>query len=449
VKLATLRARLKHEIRSFPATSAFCALWLVVFGLMLVDQAMTPGGLTWGQSVLGLRNGHAFGDVRLVDLSGGEVWRALTATFVHFGLLHVALNLYALYQLGAVVESWYGSGPFAAIYVLTGGGGNLLAGLARWWLGESPWVACAGGSTVVMGLAALAAVAGWRSGTLVGRRFARILGVFIGLTALLGAAVDVFAPIFELSVRVDNCGHAGGALIGAVIGLAQSMILRHLQGRRAALAGWAATGVILASTAALVADDRDESTRRAWIAEQARQRLVRDAYVLSQLGKVRSTYRAIARPRAMRRGAVVRLDVRPIGTPSPASSRATPVTTASGGGSPLESPATVAAPSIRIDAALEFDLTVLSASVRLFDSLRHDLESGPGSADYAHARSLLTRTLIEPPTFDEIRAFDDDVAGLESLIEADRRLAAASQAAALGSAPLTPGEGKVEDKRLK
>ena len=59
--------------------------------------------------VLGIGDGHRFGDLALQDLAHGEYWRLITSTFVHFSVLHLVLNLIAMYQLGTMVESWYGS----------------------------------------------------------------------------------------------------------------------------------------------------------------------------------------------------------------------------------------------------------------------------------------------------------------------------------------------------
>ena len=47
----------------------------------------------------------------------GEEWRLLTSAFLHFGLIHIALNMYALYQGGALVERLFGSTRFAVIYL--------------------------------------------------------------------------------------------------------------------------------------------------------------------------------------------------------------------------------------------------------------------------------------------------------------------------------------------
>src|SRR5438874_2108913 len=116
--MALLR-RLSEDFRDYPATMALGTLWVVVFIAMLVDQGTRSDRLSPSGLIIGLHNGHRFGDLTLRELYAGEVWRAVTATFVHYGVLHIGMNLYALYVLGCLVESWYGTGPFVAIYVLT------------------------------------------------------------------------------------------------------------------------------------------------------------------------------------------------------------------------------------------------------------------------------------------------------------------------------------------
>jgi rhomboid protease GluP len=53
-------------------------------------------------------------------LSRGEYWRLLAAMFLHGGWLHWFLNSWALYQLGTLYETLFGSTRFALIYFVTG-----------------------------------------------------------------------------------------------------------------------------------------------------------------------------------------------------------------------------------------------------------------------------------------------------------------------------------------
>src|SRR5947209_248067 len=140
------------DFREFPATMALCSLWVVVFLLMVLDQMAHGSVPTLGKLGLGIPGGHPFGDMTLGELFQGELWRPLTATFVHYGLLHIGMNLFMMYQLGGLIESWYGPWQFLAVYVAIGFGGNLLSALVRHALGSNPHVASGGGSTVLLGL---------------------------------------------------------------------------------------------------------------------------------------------------------------------------------------------------------------------------------------------------------------------------------------------------------
>ena len=59
----------------------------------------------------------------------GDWWRLLTSMFMHGGLLHLALNMLMLYQLGQIVEWRYGSLRFGVIYLLSGLGGGVASAL--------------------------------------------------------------------------------------------------------------------------------------------------------------------------------------------------------------------------------------------------------------------------------------------------------------------------------
>ena len=118
-----------------------------------------------------------------------------------------------------------------AIYVLTGGGGNVLSGVIRQWLRSSPITASGGGSTVIMGLVGLCAVVGWRSQTRIGEHLRNQMIWVILLTAGIGAGFSAAGlPV------IDNWGHAGGTIVGALIGLANQAILHSAGGRLARLA---------------------------------------------------------------------------------------------------------------------------------------------------------------------------------------------------------------------
>jgi rhomboid protease GluP len=245
---------LAREFREFPATSLIGLSWLIVFIAMtsahLASGAPLPAS-RW--LLLGFGGGEPFGDLSLNDLARGQVWRVVTCNFVHYSLVHIVLNLLAMYQLGGLLESWYGSYQLIFIYGLTGGGGNLLSALIRLGMRSSREVHSAGGSTAIMGLIGVCAVAGWLSKNAEGRRLSRLMLLFIALTAALGAIFPRF---------IDNWGHGCGLLVGLVIGFAHRRLYDAV-GKPSAWGAGVLTGLIIAGcgVAQYVTDRREAPAR--------------------------------------------------------------------------------------------------------------------------------------------------------------------------------------------
>jgi membrane associated rhomboid family serine protease len=235
---------LGRELRDFPATFLICMSWLVVFAAMSYGAfsiGVPPSASQWllfgfsADQFGDVNLGEQFGDVSLSNLARGQFWRLITCNFVHYSLVHFALNLLAMYQLGGLVENWYGPYQLVFIYGLTGGGGNAISALVRRWLRSNPNIHAAGGSVVIMGLIGLCAVAGWRLKNHEGQRLSLLMLLFIALTAALGA-------IFPQ--HIDNWGHAGGLVVGAALGLAH----RWFTGRVGKPSAWGCgllTGLII------------------------------------------------------------------------------------------------------------------------------------------------------------------------------------------------------------
>ncbi|MFN6038965.1 MAG: rhomboid family intramembrane serine protease, partial [Bacteroidota bacterium] len=61
---------------------------------------------------------------------GGEPWRIVTACFLHFGILHFASNMFALIQLGKIIEDFVGSLRLVLAYLFCGIAGGMVS---NWW----------------------------------------------------------------------------------------------------------------------------------------------------------------------------------------------------------------------------------------------------------------------------------------------------------------------------
>jgi membrane associated rhomboid family serine protease len=152
------------------------------------------------------------------SVADGEWWRLVTSMFVHFGLLHIAFNMYALYLIGSVLERYVGSLRFALIYVVSGLAGSFGA------LILSPNALTAGASGAIFGLMGAMLV-------LERQRGVQLLGGPIGGLILINLLLT-----FTIS-GISKGGHLGGLIGGALVAFALSGYGRgHLAYGRVGLA---------------------------------------------------------------------------------------------------------------------------------------------------------------------------------------------------------------------
>jgi rhomboid protease GluP len=135
---------------------------------------------------------------------GGQPWRLVTAMFLHFGAVHLVMNMVCLYQVG-IVERLLGRAQYLALYVAAG----LVGGLAS--LAMHPLAVGAGASGAVFGMfgafTAVVIVRRERIDPGAWRRTMRSLGTFFAINL-----------VFGLSQRgIDLAAHVGG-LAGGFVG---------------------------------------------------------------------------------------------------------------------------------------------------------------------------------------------------------------------------------------
>jgi rhomboid protease GluP len=146
----------------------------------------------------------------------GQWYRLLTATFVHVGWIHLATNMWCLWNLGLLGEPLVGPFGLVAIYMLTGIAGNLLSMAGNVW-NRTDSVG-AGASGAVFGIAGILIVLlsnrrlpiPWDEL----RRLRRSVIQFAVLNLVIGGASNMFDVI-----RIDNSAHIGGFLSGLALGV--------------------------------------------------------------------------------------------------------------------------------------------------------------------------------------------------------------------------------------
>src|SRR5262249_55833641 len=93
-------------------------------GSIYQDGALIANGAKFGDSLVGVRKGFVLPDSIAVGVAHGDWWRLITAAFLHYGPLHLLLNMLALYWFGSLLEQRIGSGRFLAIYLVSGLAGS-------------------------------------------------------------------------------------------------------------------------------------------------------------------------------------------------------------------------------------------------------------------------------------------------------------------------------------
>jgi len=182
------------------------AVTQAIFGInVAVFVAMTLAGASMLSNPSGqdlVRWGANFGPLTV----SGQWWRLLTCVFIHGGLLHIAFNMWCLWDLGRLAESVYGHWTFAAVYLISG----LSASLASvFW---NPLILSVGASGAIFGIAG-ALIASFYLGEFSLPRAAmtgmlRSVVLFVGYNLFFGAVI----------AHTDNAAHVGGLVMGLLLG---------------------------------------------------------------------------------------------------------------------------------------------------------------------------------------------------------------------------------------
>ncbi|MCX7886447.1 MAG: rhomboid family intramembrane serine protease [Verrucomicrobiae bacterium] len=142
-------------------------------------------------------------------VAAGEWWRLLAAMFLHYGWLHLAMNMLGLVLLGPFVEMSLGRLRFAFTYL---GSGLASMGAVLWlmrtgWLADDLLVGASGSIMGLVGATAIVLVRHWQAGSqLAFRRLQRVV-----LAVALQAIFDLVTP------QVSMAAHTSGVLAGGLI----------------------------------------------------------------------------------------------------------------------------------------------------------------------------------------------------------------------------------------
>lgn len=211
-----------------PYRSVTFALAVAIVLVFVVEVMAAKGEVMGFSPPLLVRLG---GNVRRLTLDDHQYWRLLTAAYLHGGLIHVVMNLWALWTIGTALETVLNGGWMLFAFGLSGLTGSLVS---AW--GHRGNVVAIGASGGIFGLIAMAAVLAFALPREIGlRRQALVQWLIFGL--VLGVAGGF-----------DNWGHVGGIAGGVLAAVLVIALHRH---RGALLAvGWAGGALVAAASLA-------------------------------------------------------------------------------------------------------------------------------------------------------------------------------------------------------
>ena len=193
-----LPARRSRVLERMPVTSVLIGLNVLVFALMTLSgvSPVTPEleqlkqwGADWGPYTLTT-----------------QPWRMLTSNYVHIGIIHIALNMWCLWNLGALAERIFDRWTYVLAYTACGIAGSIVS---LWW---HPTAVGAGASGAIFGIAG-ALISALYLGRLpvppsAIKATLKSLMSFAGYNLFFGAVVP----------GISNAAHLGGFVTGLSLG---------------------------------------------------------------------------------------------------------------------------------------------------------------------------------------------------------------------------------------
>ena len=204
-KVAAPRRQARKAVRTLSSKGPFVTQGLIAInvGIYLLQLAMGAGinantGWIYEHGVLVTSAIDSSGQA--VGVAEGEWWRLLTAAFLHYGPIHLGLNMLVLWIIGPALEDYLGHGRYALLYVVSGLAGSAGA------LIVSPNALTVGASGAIWGIMGAAVLLEWRRVYVFG-------GQAMGLV-VFNLAITFLIPGISIG------GHIGGLIGGAAAAFA-------------------------------------------------------------------------------------------------------------------------------------------------------------------------------------------------------------------------------------
>ena len=203
---AARRASTSLSLQGPFVTFALIGINVGIYLLQLLLGAPLNGNSGWIYEHGVLVSSAVDSSGQVVGVAEGEWWRLVTAAFLHYGILHLGMNMLVLWIIGPPLEEYFGHGRYALVYLVSGLAGS--AGALIW----SPDAATVGASGAIWGIMGAALV-------LERRRIYVFGGQAMGLV-LFNLVITFLIPGISIG------GHVGGLIGGGLAALAFSSLRR-------------------------------------------------------------------------------------------------------------------------------------------------------------------------------------------------------------------------------
>jgi rhomboid protease GluP len=205
---AEINAALNLPGSNVNVTYAIIGINILIFIIMVIQGAgiFEPNGLVhikWGSN---------FGTLTL----SGDWWRLFTCMFLHFGIIHLLLNMYSLYIVGVYLEPLLGKVKYITAYLCTGIFASIIS---LWWHNEPANSAGASGAIFGMYGLFLALLTTKVIPKQIRGSLLQSIGIFV-----------VYNLVYGMKGGIDNAAHAGGLISGFIIGYFYAAVIKKERG---------------------------------------------------------------------------------------------------------------------------------------------------------------------------------------------------------------------------
>jgi membrane associated rhomboid family serine protease len=214
---------------AYEGTGALVTRALIALNVLVYLATVANGGSINSDRGTIYERGVLYGP----SVADGDYWRLLTSAFMHYGPMHLGMNMLVLWFVGAPLEERLGRGRYVSLYLVAG-----LVGAAGALL-FTPCAATVGASGAIFGLFGAALVLERQ-------------GIFVYGGSIVGLVVLNFVFTLVFANQISIGGHLGGFVGGILAMLALSRLGRtHAVYGRVGVRGYGALVLIAAASVVL------------------------------------------------------------------------------------------------------------------------------------------------------------------------------------------------------